>query len=222
MPLAWGDGSWGPGLWGSSDNPFEFDEITLYYINLLIMQYVTKERARNTVGVFVRELVNGSLISQVRDGFDLDTAIGVQLDKVAAYRGLVRTVYGIDLTREYFSVAFYDDSTPFDGVGFAFYDEDAPGYSFFYSDTNRPVYSMTDSELRRIVKLVAKTQSRFLSVKEIDEILWAEFGDNLYLVDNENMTIEYVHDPTDTDNLFKIAEGVGALPKPAGVSMTVV
>ena len=215
----WGPGLWGPGLWGAADSILVFDGLTTYYINLLIIQYCNKPKARATVGILVRELVSDQIIAQVRDGFNLEVAVGSQLDTLASYRGAQRIVFGIDLTRDYFALPSYDDADLDTYHGIGVYAEDPSVYFMFYADTNRPSYAMTDDELRRLVKLLAKTQSRFLSVKEVDDILWAAFGAMVTLQDNEDMTIEYVHDPSDTDTLYKIAAGVGAFPHPSGVEV---
>jgi hypothetical protein len=220
MPELYGPGLWGPGLWGALDSPLNFDDLTTYYINLLIMQYVTKVNARRMTGVLVREATAESINAQVRDGFDLETAVGTQLDMLAEYRGIGRTVYGLDLTRDYFAMPYYTDATPENVSGFSIYGEDPTAYWILYADALRAIYAMTDDELRRMTKFLAKTQSRFLSVKEIDDTLWEFFGANLVLQDNEDMTIEYVHNPTDPDTLFTIASGMNLLPKPAGVSVS--
>jgi hypothetical protein len=220
MPELWGGGGWGPGLWGAIDFPVVFDELTTYYINLLIMQYVTKTRARRVTGVFVREATAENLFSLVQEAFDLDDAVGEQIDKLAAYRGLTRTVYGLDLTRDYFAMPYYTDPSPETVSGFSVYGEDPTAYWILYADALRALYAMTDDELRRMTKFLAKVQSRFLSVKEIDDILFEFFGTNLGLQDNENMTIEYVHNPGDPDTLYTIASEMQLLPKPAGVSAT--
>jgi hypothetical protein len=199
-----------------------FDELTTYYINLLIMQYITKANARRTVGVVVQEVTANSIIAQVRDGFDLDAAVGLQLDKLASYRGVQRTVYGLDLSRDYFAMPYYDDPTPEAVSGFSVYGEDPAAYWVLYADVMRPLYAMTDDELRRATKYAASAQSRYLSVKEIDDIFWLFFGANASLEDNEDMTIKYVHNPTDPDTLFKIVNETGMLPHPAGVEVAVI
>lgn len=226
MPEKWGEGLWGEGLWGLAANPLAFDELTLYYVNLLIAQYVNKAKARNTVGVFCREVSADSIAAAVRDGFNLETAVGKQLETLAAYRGCVRTIYGIDLSRDYFAMPYYDDTVPAGYTGYAFYDdtdeEAGAGYWLQYADLDRPLYAMTDDELRRLTMFVALTQSRLLSVKEIDDILWEFFGANLVMTDNEDMSVTYTHDPADPDTLFKIIYGSGNLPKIAAVLNIVV
>ena len=71
MPFLWGEGVWGPGLWGAQDNPLTFDALTQYYMNLLIIQYITKKKAVSTVGVFSAEAVAQGIFGTVQDGFSL-------------------------------------------------------------------------------------------------------------------------------------------------------
>jgi hypothetical protein len=198
----------------------EFDDLTVYYIGLLIIQYVNLPRARETVGVFAREMVADSVALAVRSGFDLETAIGRQLDILAEYRGAKRSVYGVDLGRLYFSFPYATDSSP-SGGGFVLAGSEPDSYWLLASGSAATSYSMSDDELRRFVKYLAELHSIEFSVKNIDDLLWAFFGDNVEMTDNENMTLSYVHDAGDTDTLFTIIFGTAKLPKPAGVSISV-
>lgn len=222
MTLYYGDGGYGLGFYDGADPVLTFNSLTEYYINLLIMQYFNKVRARQTVGTLVQELVASEIIAQVRDGFNLETAVGNQLDFLALYRGATRTVFGLDLTRDYFHMPFYDDPDPEDGFGFALYGDTVTWYFLLYADSNQPIYAMNDDELRRLIMFRARTQSRFLSLKEIDEILFEFFEDKVHLADNEDMTITYTHDVGDPDTLFTVVNGTNSLPRPAGVGAIVV
>lgn len=215
-------GGFGLGLFDAPDNVLVFDDLTTYYINLLIIQYFTKFRARQTVGSFVKESVADHIEEAVRDGFNLDTAVGAQLDTLAAYRGAQRTVFGLNLTRQYFHMPFYDDVDPTTGKGFAEYGDTVDWFFLLYADANQPSYAMNDDELRRLTKFLGKTQSRFLSLKELDDILFEFFGNNVQLADNENMTITYTHSLGDPDTLFTIVDQTHNLPHGAGVRVIVV
>lgn len=220
MTAYFGFGGFGEGRFSADDFVMSFDELTTYYINLLIAQYHTKPKARATVGVFSQEAVAGGINMQVRDGFNLNSAVGAQLDLLAQYRGVERAVYGLDLTRAYFSMPFTTDPNPETYPGFAFTtDVFISDYFLMVADTNRPLYAMTDDELRRVIKLRAKTQSRFLSMLECDNILFEFFGNNVHMADNGDMTMTYYHNPADTDTLFGIARTTNSLPKPMGVSL---
>lgn len=61
-----------------------------YYSNLLILQYHNKPKAKATVEATV-DLLPDSLIQEVTNGFDLNTAVGKQLDILGKYIGLDRS-----------------------------------------------------------------------------------------------------------------------------------
>ena len=68
----------------------ELDTLTAYYQNLLIMQYHDKERAQDTIGDLARETLSDMVWTSVRDAFDINTAVGVQLDLLGKYVGAYR------------------------------------------------------------------------------------------------------------------------------------
>lgn len=223
MTLFYGFGGYGDGGYDGDAPLPDFGSFVDYYVNLLIIQYFNRPRARLHVGVLVQESVASEIVGQVRDAFDLETAVGKQLDILAKYRGASRTVFGIDLSHAYFSMPLYDDGTPEIYPGFPLYDDATVTWFFFtYDDAERPIYSMNDDELRRLIKFRAKTQSRFLSLKEIDDILFEFFEDKVTLTDNGDMTITYTHDIGDPDTLFNVVAGTNSLPRPAGVEAVVV
>ncbi len=55
----------------------------------------------------------------------------------------------------------------------------------------------------------------------IDLILQTFFATYCTLIDNEDMTITYVHQTSDPNLLFSIIDQLGLLPKPAGVEVIV-
>ena len=68
-------------------------EILSYYADLLILQYKQKPKAEATVKMFVDLLINGQLPLAVQDAFDIDTAVGYQLDIIGKYAGVTRDGY---------------------------------------------------------------------------------------------------------------------------------
>ncbi len=64
-----------------------------YYKNLLILQYNQQNgTARATIDALVSEVLDALIIQQIEEGFNIDTAIGAQLDIIAKYMGLQRRV----------------------------------------------------------------------------------------------------------------------------------
>jgi hypothetical protein len=67
------------------------NEIVEYYVNLLIIQYANKAKARATIDALVRPVVMDKVTLDVQEGFNLDTAVGSQLDMIAKYVGVTRS-----------------------------------------------------------------------------------------------------------------------------------
>lgn len=63
-----------------------------YYANLLILQYKTLPNARATISALVKQAVDGGFLLQLVNAFNIDTAVGKQLDIIGKYIGLNRVV----------------------------------------------------------------------------------------------------------------------------------
>lgn len=205
------------------------EELIAYYVGLLIIQYATQPNAVATITALITLLVQNQIISQVGNGFlftvnpvgqPLNGAAGVQLDAIAQYCGAQRVVYGIP-PQNFFQFVDAAD-TPYDGNGFmdaADSPLDITWYFLTAEGTEQPLYSLTDDQLYRLMQLRAAVQSCDMSVASIDIILEKFFGNNVALLDNDNMTIFYVDLNSDTDTLFGIASITNSLPRPAGVQL---
>jgi hypothetical protein len=254
------------------------DEIVEYYTALLIAQYYNKPKAIGTVDAFVRELVADNIYTQVRDGFDLDTAVGNQLDFIGKLRGTSRYYFTLDLLKTYWGLPTYDTAESdvpvwsavvtyptgamvrktattelyvslVDGnlnnplpamvsdaywgyvgndptsiatyLGLSTYDLPQPPawYTMLYDDFIAS--TLLDGDFRRVIKYLARIHSCDYSLEALDAIFFEFFAGNVNIVDNEDMTIEFQHLTSDTDNLFEIVNQMNLLPHPAGVSYTV-
>lgn len=68
------------------------DEIVSQYVDLLILQYRNKAKARATVDTFIRPAIVDQLPLALQDAFNIDTAVGKQLDILGKYIGVERRV----------------------------------------------------------------------------------------------------------------------------------
>ena len=203
------------------------DELIVFYQNTIISQYCDKPKASGTIGALMGGsgelgLIADAIYNQVRDGFDLDTAVGAQLDTLALFRGAPRTFFTLDLSKTFLQLLSYDDGGIGSGVGISDYD-DLPQppveYTFTYDDF-LPT-TLQDGDFRRVIKFLAAVHSSDFSYASLDNILFNFFTDNVNLIVTGNMEITYQHLTSDSDNLFSIIEQMGLLPTPAGVSFSV-
>jgi hypothetical protein len=68
-------------------------EIIDYYADLLILQYRGKEKAYAHIQTLVENVIMDQLPDSVQNGFDIETAVGDQLDFIGKYVGVSRTTY---------------------------------------------------------------------------------------------------------------------------------
>jgi hypothetical protein len=196
-----------------------------YYKALLIGQYRDKPKASGTIGALIGGtgdygLIAAAIANLVRDGFDLDTAVGAQLDTLGKFRGVDRYYNSLNLNKDFLQLPGYSEP----GVGTLF------GIAT-YADTPMPpsTYTMTyedfiestlqDGDFRRVIKFLAAVHSCDFSYEKLDDICYTFFGGNVNLEVTGNMQITYQHLTTDTDNLFEILKQMSLLPGPAGVEI---
>lgn len=110
--------------------PGENENLLDYYKNLLIVQYNDKTKARKTIRVLVDATMIYDIMVAIRDGFDLDTAIGKQLDILGKYIGSDRVITGTAFTRDYFGYVEYSDVV-FAWKGYTEYKKFIPTGSYF-------------------------------------------------------------------------------------------
>jgi len=69
------------------------DELKIFYADLLILQYKSKPRAYATIKAYVDMLIQNQLLFAIREAFDIETAVGAQLDVLGEkYAGISRLV----------------------------------------------------------------------------------------------------------------------------------
>ena len=72
------------------------EKIIEYYKNLLIIQYHNKVKARETVAEWVKCMSGDALFLQLQNAFDIDKAVGAQLDLIGKFVGLQRNALNDD------------------------------------------------------------------------------------------------------------------------------
>jgi len=198
----------------------DIDNIIEYYKNLLILQYNKKDKARAEIGLHINTLLANDIISQVQDGYNINTAVGSQLDVLGKYIGVDRFYSQIgELPGDFFALTSYSSYLTDDEVGMTDYANYATDVGDFvvYNDIASTV-KLNDDDYRFILKMRIVQNNSDHSNKSIDDGLFAFFEDGVVLSDLENMSIVYF---ANSDSLSQavIAFAKGVLPRPMGVNL---
>lgn len=203
------------------------EELQAFYQNTLIAQYATKPKAVATIGALIAGangdmgLIANALPNQVRDGFDITTAVGKQLDLLGKLRGVARYTTAVSLSKTFLPLPRYDAAGVGTLPGIATY-EDAvqPPSTYIMTYSGFVQNTIQDGDFRRVIKFQAAVQSCDYAYGTLDAICYTFFAGNVNLIVTGAMQIEYEHLTSDTDNLFAIINQMGLLPAPAGVNVT--
>jgi hypothetical protein len=200
------------------------NDVYNYYVGLLILQYRALNNACSEILALATSFIQNQIVSQVRDGFNLTTALGAQLNLLGRYRGISRVLFGVVLATDW-SLVPCNDPNPNTYSGWALAAGANPTWRWLQvNDLNSAAYSLSDAQMRLLISLTAAFQSSDGSLGNLDNILYSFFGAYVNMVDNGNMTITYYHQSSDPDpnSLWKIAVLAGVIPHPAGVNFSVI
>lgn len=203
------------------------ESLIKYFINLLILQYRNKPKAKATIEALTRttfEGNNGEIFPiKVQESYDLDTAIGKQLDVLGKYIGYDRVLpIPIDNTFKY---AEYDESiNPTEG--YSEYEIEKITYPYAeYRYSTFQYYNISDNTYRSLLKMISLLKGKSLSLGNIDEVLYEIFGNKIYLIEKDKK-LEY-HISADLYPILETQDSLNIFfnkyfPRPMGCSLLVV
>lgn len=196
-----------------------------YYANLLILQYHSKPKARETVKVSADLYLADGLLFQFENLLDIDSAQGAQLDIIGKILDCPRIVQGVYNDLKYFQFHVDEDSLGFSTI-------ENPVNANFKSIQNyqQSEYSLPDEDYRFLLKFKSAVNVMRGSEAGIDEALYSAFGGDVLLKNNQDLTITYIVSDRRTlavlaaKNLgyYRAPEGVGAnyvlkVPNPSAI-----
>lgn len=190
------------------------------YVRLLIIQYRDQPRARATIALLAQNALLDLLPLQIAGAFNVDTAIGVQLDTIGKYVGIPRNI-GLDQTTPYFG--FYNIGASIQNLN-GLQDStnpavNAPGIFFQTNYLGSSKLDLNDTAYRLMIKLKIALNQNFSSLNDIQRYLADNLPGYFSLVDNANMTLTYTllaSPPVDPEVIRPY------LPRPMGVGLTLV
>lgn len=214
------------------------DDLKSYYSSLLIMQYNQKPNAIATIQALSGAAVADDIEGQVKAAFDLDTAIGKQLDILGGLVGVSR-VLPVDLPApDYFSTVDSDAiSTSLKGFSSSDLPLVEPYWYFYGAYPTVSLWSMDDETYRKLIKYIIQLNKSDFGLYSIAAILTAlprnaitffglgDTGQPAVITGVGTVTpgpmqvVFYIYQNGITDLLFKAILAAKALPVPAGVEV---
>lgn len=182
-----------------------------YYANLLILQYHSKRKARETIKVSADLYLADGLLFQFENLLDIDTAQGAQLDIIGKILDCPRIVQGIYNDLKFFQFHVDKNSLGFSTIG-------APVDAVFRTieNYNQSEYSLPDEDYRFLLKFKSAVNVMRGSEAGIDEALYSAFGGDVLLKNNQDLTITYIVSDRHTLAVL-VAKNLGYYKAPEGV-----
>lgn len=202
--------------------PSDINKAVEYYKELLLYQYQNQTKAMGTIDLLVRSILSELIPLDVMNSFNIDTAVGTQLDILGQYIGLSRRVAIIPV-RNFWTLAdyqLYNPLTPHYGL-LDYTDSEVNKDSIFYTyfSENYSLTDLDDSDYRAMLKLKIALNNIDNSLLSIATVLYDFFGDKVIMNDLTDMTISYSVTP-DKENIIVMAYQLGLIPKPQGVGIS--
>lgn len=195
-------------------------DLIAYYVNLLIVQYHNKPKAMATIQLFAETMLANNIFIDIENAYNLDTAVGVQLDVIGKYVGVTRYYSVLDL-ENFFSLETYLEPAPSSPPRWGFCDYATFGDfqyngSLTYGAIIAQNNSLSDTDYRTLLKFKISLNYSNASNFDIDNIVYGTFGDLIRAESTGNMSIVYFIKPPLTELLIAVMFK-RLLPHPIGV-----
>jgi len=203
------------------------EDLVNYYTNLLIIQYHDKPKAQATIQLLGETMLANGVLLDVQNGYDVDTAVGVQLDVIGKYVGVDRFFSEIDLTNFFglvldSQIGSLPTSPPVWGFGTqATFDNYDYNGIVVYNDLITSENALSDDNFRILIKLRILQNNSNYSDAQINTEMWDTFGALIRPESTGNMAMQYFIEGQIT-TLIQAILIKKLLPKPMGVLLQII
>jgi hypothetical protein len=192
--------------------------------NLLIKQYWEKPKAKAEIELQASTWETTRAFLEALDpAFDLDNAIGAQLDVLGRIVGISRSVPDV-IPKVYFGFSINPNNEGFASkfdpmrVGGPFYSKFSSAFTDLQlSDSDYRFFIRVKASLNRAAGYVSS--DRYISIQDV---VLAAFEGRAYVVDNLNMTLTLYVSPVVSLDRLRLIQALNLLPKPQGVRYKVI
>jgi len=193
-----------------------------YYVNRLIFQYSEQPNAQMLTALMVKQALADDLTTLLINAFDIDTAVGPQLDIIGKYVGVPRNINPVGSSIPYWGFENYAVPPTGNPIGFRNYagTTNTSGVWESYSDAAQPATNLNDDQYRLVIQLQIILNSNDGTLASIQQYLNDLLPGFVTLTDNQNMTLTYNVSNIYTTLNISLLERF--LPAPMGVGITVI
>lgn len=196
------------------------DEIS----NLLIKQYWEKPKAKGEIDLKAATWEKTrAFIADLDPAFDLDNAVGAQLDVLGRIVGISRSVPGV-VPKIYFGFSINPTSKGFSDKfnnlreGGPFFDKfSLPFTALQLGDSDYRFFIRVKASLNRASGYVSS--DRYIGIQDV---VLAAFEGRAYVIDNLDMTLTLYVSPSVSLDRLRLIRALNLLPKPQGVRYKVI
>lgn len=205
----------------------DVSDLIAYYANLLIIQYHDQPKAQATIELITEVMLANNILLDIQNAYDVDTAVGAQLDVIGKYVGVDRYYSELELSN-YFSMVDYSQagSLPSSPPQWGFcnysnFSSFAYNGSLDYADIITVSNALNDDSYRFLIRLKIILNNINYSHQQIDEEMWNAFGATLRPESAGGMEMLYFIS-SELTSLIQAIVAKNLLPKPMGVGLLTV
>lgn len=193
-------------------------------VNLLIKQYWEKPKAKAEIELQASTWETTRVFLESLDpAFDLDNAIGAQLDVLGRIVGISRSVPDV-IPKVYFGFSINPINEGFaskfnqNRIGGPFYSKFSSAFTDLQlGDSDYRFFIRVKAALNRAAGYVSSDQ--YISIQDV---VLSAFDGRAYVVDNLNMTLTLYVSPVVSLDRLRLIRALNLLPKPQGVRYKVI
>jgi len=189
-----------------------------YYVARIISQYSQGPNAQRLIALMSKQALGDDILTQILYAFNIDTAVGVQLDIIGQYVGVNRNINPAT-SIPYWGFQNYSNSG--NTIGFRNYAQNSntTGVWETYHSAGLPNSALNDDQYRLVIQLQIILNANDGTLASIQNYLYTLLPGFVTLTDNQDMTLTYyvsnLYTTLSTDILKQF------LPKPMGVGINV-
>lgn len=166
-----------------------------YYSNLLIIQYHDRPKAIAHINLLAQTMLASCVYLDVLNGYDINTAVGHQLDIIGKYVGVNR-FWAQENLEDYFSFTTYTEVSPTGPPKFGFctyanYESFSWNGTLTYDEIVETQNALSDDDFRTLIKVAILQNTCDCGQGEIDTKIFQIFGATIRPESFGNMKMFY-------------------------------